>query len=442
MPAIEITTPAPGSQDEGSYPSRVISGRVPAWSPWVVIKLLAVGLAVWAGGYALKSPAPLQEAMRGALQLTDNQLALMQGPAIALSIMAGAIPIGLLVDRYSRVHILLLFVVLDLVGSVLTALCSNFTMLFLARSLVGFAEIGSLIAAFSLVADLSSPAHRGMASMVVGGGSELGSTAAFAVGGALLVQFGHGADGWRWVILWMTLPPLVLIALLLLGLREPPRTGVVVKNPPMRAAFARLWPYRSLFLPLLMGRCTVWVADGAAVIWATPFLARTYSLSADRIGQIMAVVMLSTSVGSTIAGGVLADLCHQAGGPRTTMKALSGVALLSIPASFFGLSPSVPVAVGLLAVFILLGFITNMAGSALSTVVIPNEVRGTFMSLTMVVGSFFGVALAPMLVSWLSGELGGPLMIGKALAAVCVTFSVLGTATFACGSRYFPRSVA
>jgi MFS family permease len=215
-----------------------------------------------------------------------------------------------------------------------------------------------------------------------------------------------------------------------------------VKNPPMRAAFAQLWPYRSLFLPLLMGRCTVWVADGATVIWATPFLSRTFGLKPDRIGQIMAVVMLSTSIASTVAGGFLADLCHRAGGPRTTMKALSVLAVLSIPASLFGFGPSALSASILLGIFILLGFMTNMAGSALSTVVIPNEVRGTFISLTMVVGAFFGVALAPMLVSWLSGELGGPHMIGKALVVVCATFSVLGAATFGFGSRYFPRSVS
>jgi len=377
--------------------------------------------------------------MRAALELSDNQVALMQGPAVALSIMAGAIPIGLLVDRYCRARLLLVFVALDLAGSILTGLSSEFIMLFVARSVVGLAETGSLIAAFSLVADLSLPAQRGRASMVIGGGSELSAPVAFAVGGALLAHFGASANAWREAMLWMTIPPIAVIAVLMLRLPEPPRTGVIVKNPPLRAALARLWPHRSLFLPLLVGRCTVWVADGATVIWATPYLSRTYGLSPDRIGQIMGVVMLVTSIGSTLAGGFLADLCHRAGGPRTTMRALSAVALLSVPASLFGLSPNVTVAAALLGVFILLGFVTNMAGSALSTIVIPNEVRGTFLSMTMVFGSSFGVALAPMLVSWLSGELGGPQMVGRALMVVCVTFSVLATATFAIGSHFFPR---
>ena len=377
--------------------------------------------------------------MRAALELTDNQLALMQGPAVALSIMAGAIPIGLLVDRYSRSRLLFIFVVVDLTGSLLSGLAPGFATLFVARSIVGLAEIGTLIAAFSLVADLSSTGQRGRASMVIGGGSELASPAAFAVGGALLVHFGASTNAWREAMLWMTVPPIASIAILMIGLREPERTGVEVKNPPLREAFTRLWPHRALFLPLLVGRCTVWVADGATVIWATPLLARTYRLPPDRIGQIMGSIMLVTSVGSTLAGGFLADVCQRAGGPRATLRALSAVALLSVPASLFAFGPNVWVAATLLGVFMLLGFVTNMAGAALSTVVIPNEMRGTFLSVTMVVGSFFGVALAPMLVSWLSSRLGGAQMIGNALMIVCAAFSMLAALTFALGSRFFPR---
>src|SRR6185312_12773427 len=124
----------------------------------------------------------------------------------------------------------------------------DFTMLFVARAVVGLAEIGSLIAAFSLVADLSLPAQRGRASMVIGGGSELSAPVAFAVGGSLLVHLGPSASAWREAVLWMTLPPIAVIAVLMLRLPEPPRTGAIVKNQPLCAAFARLWPHRNLFL--------------------------------------------------------------------------------------------------------------------------------------------------------------------------------------------------
>lgn len=405
-----------------------------------IYQLLLITIAVWAGVYARVALGPLQETMRGALGLTDHQVALLQGPAIALSVMIGAIPVGLLIDRYPRVRLLIGFVVLELLGSAVTVVAPNFVVLFAARSLVGLSAIASLIAAFSLIADLYGPSQRGRGTMVVAGGADFAQPAAFAFGGVLLVTYGVSGDGWRWALLWMTVPPLALATLLTLGLREPPRTGLVIKNPPVRAAFSELWRYRAMVVPLLAARCMVWVADGATVIWAAPFLQRRFDLPPDRVGTIMATVMLVAGLPATISAGLLADLCHRAGGPRRTMQALGAVALLSLPASLFGLTTDVLWASVMLAAFITLGFIANITGAALSTIVIPNEIRGTYLSLSMVVGSFFGVALAPMLVSVLSDSLGGPQMVGKALATICVISSALGTATFMFGSRYFPRA--
>ena len=155
--------------------------------------LLLLALAVWAGGYARVAVGPLQEAMRTALSLSDNQIALLQGPAIAISVMLGSIPVGLLIDRYSRVHLLLGFVAMDLAGSVMSALAASFPVLFVARSMVGLASIASVITVYSIIADLYAPAQRGRATMVVSSG-ELASPIAFALGGGLLVAYGTAAD--------------------------------------------------------------------------------------------------------------------------------------------------------------------------------------------------------------------------------------------------------
>lgn len=399
--------------------------------------LLLLALAVWAGGYARVAVGPLQEAMGAALALSDNQIALLQGPAIAMSVMLGSIPIGLLIDRYCRVRLLLAFVAMDLAGSILTALAASFLVLFVARSLVGLASIASVITAYSLIADLYAPAQRGRATMIVSSG-ELASPVAFALGGALLVAYGTSAEAWRSAMLWMTVPPLILVTALMVRLREPPRSGVIVRGVSVSASFQELWRYRTLVAPLLVGRCMVWIADGATVIWAAPFLARRFHLAPDRVGAIMATVLLVAGIVATIAGGFLADLCQRAGGPRRTLSALSVAAIASVPASLFGVAPNAGIASVLLVAFITLGFITNIAGATLSTIVVPNEVRAMCLSATMVVGSFCGIAVAPLLVSSLAGALGGPLAIGEALAIVCAGASALGAATLLYGRRYFP----
>src|SRR5580698_3904175 len=64
----------------------------------------------------------LQEPLRVGMNLSDNQVALVQGAAMALPAVVGAVPIGLLVDRINRVRLLTLFALLNLVGTVSTAL--------------------------------------------------------------------------------------------------------------------------------------------------------------------------------------------------------------------------------------------------------------------------------------------------------------------------------
>ena len=413
-------------------------------SPSRLLTLLLLGLAAWAGSYARFALSPLQEAMRAALGLTDNQVAVLQGPAIAVAVIVGSIPLGLLVDRYSRVRLLAAFLTLNLAGCVLTTLSSSFVILILARSVVGLMAVAALIAIPSLVADLYRPEQRGRASIVVSGGSDLGSPAAFAIGGALLVTHGSDPDGWRWSMLVMTGPALLVVILLVLGLREPPRTDLITRNPSIRAAIGELWRYRRVITPLLAARCMVWLADGATIIWSAPFFTRRFGLAPDRIGAIMATVLLAAGLAAPIAGGFLADVCQRSGGPRRTMLALTGLALLSVPASLFafGIATAPLLTAVLLVAFVTLGFMTNMTGGILATIVIPNEVRGSYLSVSMVVGCFFGIAVAPLLVSALSGVLGGSEMIGDALAIVCVSASAVGAVIFALGSRAFPRASA
>ena len=78
-------------------------------------------LANTAALYSVTALGPLQETIRVALALSDNHMALLQGPALALSNVLLAIPFGIAVDRYTRVQVLRTFFVLGIAGGLLTA---------------------------------------------------------------------------------------------------------------------------------------------------------------------------------------------------------------------------------------------------------------------------------------------------------------------------------
>jgi MFS family permease len=429
-------------------------------------QLILLAVVVTAVTYAKTAISPLQEAMRVALGLSDNEIALLQGPALALPVLLAAIPLGHLIDRTSRARLLLIFAVCNVLGSALTAVATSFAALFAARCVVGLTATATLTAAISLLADHYAPAQRGRATMIIAIGQIGGMSAAFALGGSLLAT-AAGQESWRWAMGWLA-SPLLGTVLLAIALREPPRHELAVSplrtssDPPIvpsgatgrsaippsgavsgpaiegsSTAFRQLWHHRALIAPLLIGVIMFAMAEQAVVIWAAPVLSRTFGLTPERIGTLMATGLIVSGLVSAVAGGLLADLCQKNGGPRLSLLVLSALAVLSIPAGLFAVMPTTVSAATSLILFITLGNIIGVAITPISTVVIPNELRGLFMSVLFATGAIFGLGLAPLTVSLLSGALGGPAMIGKALAVVCVTGSMLGAATFALGRRRF-----
>jgi MFS family permease len=400
-------------------------------------QLLLLTLSAAAGIYARTTMGPLQEAMRIALSLSDDQIALLQGVALALPFGIMAAPLGLAIDRYSRVRLLLIAVTVDLIGGVASALASDFTTIFAARCLVGFATPAIAIAAYSIVGDLFSPTQRGRAVMTIVLGQAAGSSAAFALGGELLAVLGEGSDSWHWAMLWMS-AVLVPIVGLLLALREPPRTGRAIARASLRDIGPELWRYRAVIATLFAGFAVVNLADGAVLVWAAPALSRNFNLASDRVGAIMATSLLVGGVAGPIAGGVLADVCQRTGGPRRTVSTLCVLTFLSAPMGFFALVPTAFSASVPLTLFLTIGTAISVMTTATSIIAIPNELRGLVVSLKTAAAVLFGLGLAPLSVSMLSNALGGTAAIGKALGVICAMTSLLGSAAFVFGRRFFP----
>jgi MFS family permease len=193
---------------------------------------------------------------------------------------------------------------------------------------------------------------------------------------------------------------------------------------------------------LLAAMGLVNLADGAVLVWAAPTLARHFNLAPDQTGAIMGLALLVGGIAGPICGGFVADLSQRSGGPRRTVVILGVLALVSVPMSLFAFMPTPAAASVPLILFLGLGTAMSVITTALSIVVIPNELRGLCVSLKFALGLLIGLGLAPLTVSLLSGAMGGPEALGKALAYVCVSTSLLGALTFGVGRRYFPGAAA
>jgi MFS family permease len=321
----------------------------------------------------------------------------------------------------------------NLAGSLLTAVARNFPMLFAARCLVGLGATAAITAAYSLLADLFPESQRGRATLFLAVGQYGGMSAAFALGGELLALSGTGPDAWRWTMAYLSVP-LLPICLLVLAMREPPRMEAAVCNPTLRQIGAELWRYRGILTLLLAGVVLAEVALGAGLTWAAPALARSFELPPDRIGTIMAAGLLVSGIVGPVVGGTLADICQRSGGPRRTLSVLSVFAVLIVPMALFAFVSDAALASALLIGFLAVGSAMGVMGTVLFTIAIPNELRGLCVATLFALCLFISVGLAPILVSMLAELLGGPVMIGKALAVVGAAASLTASALFA-GAR-------
>jgi MFS family permease len=394
--------------------------------------LLAV--AIWAANYCRFIVGPLQETIAADLSLTDNQMAVVAGTAFAIPMALGSIAGGYWVDRHRRPPLFIVFVALTFASTLLFAAGSSVAVLVAARSLAGFALGAVVVAAYATAADLYSPAMRGRATMVVGLGEVAAAPAAFAIGGALLQaeQF-----AWRPALVAMSLP-LLAVAVSMLAMRDPGREAGTGERRSTVFDWFALWDYRSFLIPLMIARIMVWTADGGVLVWGAPTFSRQFDLPPKEVGAIIAAAVLVSGILGPILGGSLTDFCQRGGGARRSIRAMGALALVSALAALFPLLNSQTAAVAALTLFLTLGFMIGTAAIAISTIVIPNGLRGSFIGFSTVVAAVSAIGIAPLLVSNLSTFLGGPTMIGSALAIVCFGTSVIGALAFALGSPNFP----
>jgi len=409
--------------------------------------LLLISFAMLVGFTMMQSFGIMAESAKADLGLSDRALAVVQGVSAAIPLVLFSIPIGIWVDRWSRVRILALMATGWTAGTFVTAFAPTTEILFLGRLLTAIGTTGGLTAVLSLASDYCRPEQRGRAIIIPNIAKVAGIAAGFALTGTLLAQIGGntlpnllGSAPWRNTQLMLGIGSALCILPLLL-LREPARHEVEAgPSAPFRVILAELKARRAWIIPLFVGQTSVVMADAAAAIWVSPVLERTYGLApGDFAGWLGAVVLVSGILGSLI-GGLVADAGQKS---RVRGGLLIGsvvAACIGVPSALFPLMPSVT-GFGI-AVFALMlaGSITAMGASVALTVWLPNELRGLGIGSFIAIAGLIGFGIAPTLVTAISSLVGGEQHLGLALAIVGVTVSIISVAGFLMAMRHAPVS--
>ena len=265
--------------------------------------------------------ATIGQAIKVDLKISDTQLGLLGGLYFALLYTFLGIPIARLAERFSRVNIIAVSIV---IWSGFTALCgtaANFTTLAAYRFGVGVGEAGLSPPSHSLISDYFEPKRRASALAVYSFGIPLGSMFGAVIGGQMLDHF-----SWRVAFMLVGLPGVAIAIALKILIKEPPRghseadggvaaraaaaarpaTTFLAEMKEIGAVIATLfgkWPV----LNILLGATLVSFAGYGGGQFAPPYFIRAFDLSYGEVGLITGLVAgISQGIG-TLLGGSLTD---------------------------------------------------------------------------------------------------------------------------------------
>ena len=163
----------------------------------------------------------LAKAIETDLDLNDRQFGALSGWPFAILYSFLGIPFAFLADRTSRSRVVAAAVAF---WSAFTALCGTATSLRAAvrfRMGVGIGEAGGVAPSYALIADYFEPRRRARALAIFSLGVPVGLSLALVMGAYIAHAF-----SWRAVFFTMGVAGLVLAPIMLLVVRDPPRTFI------------------------------------------------------------------------------------------------------------------------------------------------------------------------------------------------------------------------
>ncbi len=413
--------------------------------------------------------AVLLEPIRKDLLFNDFQLGLLGGLAFAVFYATLGIPIAMLADRKSRVKILAAAMA---IWSIMTALCglaTNFFWLLLARIGVGVGEAGASPPSHSLISDYFPVSTRATALSIYALGIPIGSWIGTTVGG-------WGADnlGWRTTFFLVGLPGLLVAALVVLTLREPPRgmsdlapnpepesdnppqsdaaetADVTAANnaasdaPRWQEVFAYLWGKRSFRHLSIAAGLHAFVSYGATN-WNPSFLNRIHDLSYTETGYWLGLVYFIGAIG-TFLGGFLGDQISDKTGEKRWYFWIPAASLIAmVPLQLWAyLDSDAMTAIAVLFPISILSGMYLGPSFAMTQGLVTLRMRAVAAAILLFVLNLIGMGLGPTLVGVLSDVLMPATGENSIRYALCVSvvLNAWSAVHFLIGARTLKQDLA
>lgn len=386
--------------------------------------------------------------IKASLAISDFQIALLQGPAFSLAFCVATIPAGIVVSRYSRRNVLICGILFWTGGTILCGFATSFEMLFGARVIVGLGEAILSPAAYTMIADAFPRERVVRALSIFTMAATLGVGSAFLAGGAVISLVNGlpvipGYERWQEAF-WIISLPGFAVALLLLLVREPARTGAPADAAvPLADAVGLLWRKAGAFAPIFLCAGLLGIVYYAGFVWYATHLIRAFGVSPTQAGYLLGILYLSCSSIGTLLGITLAEHLQRRGFADAPLVA---VALFSVIALLTGGYASVGNLYLSLAMLIVqslaLGSFYGNLAAALQLIT-PPALRGVNSAIFVLWSSLISLATGASIIGALSTTMfaGDPMGLGHSISVVCLICSAVSLTVAGLGRARYRAAV-
>lgn len=378
-------------------------------------------------------PFIMAEMIKAELDLSDAQIGLLTGVAFAVCYTLFSLPFARMADRGSPRMLLVACIIAWSVMTAFGAFAAGFVVLAISRLGVATGEAAGTPASHAIVSRLVSPDQRGLAIGLLAMGIPLGSMAAFAGGGALAETL-----GWRTTLMGAGLLGGGVALLVLLAVRPtPPRARTGTSQTPFWRTSLNLLSSRA-FSALFLGAVVSGFAAAPFYAFGTPFLIRTYGLSASEAGLAFGLLQGVLGIGGALVGGRLFDRAVRSGsghvlGPPALLFLLASV---TTAGAFF--APNAALCLLLIAPAMLAFAFMLPWGFGAAHLVAGAGKEAMATSLVMLGSGLFGPAFGPLIVGLVSdaaSQAQAPNALGLGLLVVPLACSLTGGAFLVANHR-------
>ena len=368
--------------------------------------------------------------------LTDAQCGLLVS-ALFWSMVVFVVPIGAVVDRWSRKNTIGLMAIIWGLATGAATITRNFTQLIITRCVVGLGEAAYAPAGLAFISAIFKPGIRARMAGIWYAAVPLGQALGIVIGGIIAVHL-----GWRNAFGIVAIPGLI-VAILFFWVKDYKTVDLLKSASKEETAakikMSKLDVVRELFRSksLVLNNLAIAAAAFSGVAfttWMPAYFQRFEGMSIERSGMMTSVIMLLAIIGAPLGGFLTDKWMKKQSNARMLFPAIS-CAITAI-LIFTALQFHGTLQFGFLMAFGLTIIMYTAGGFSVTQDVIHPGLRSTSYSINVIFQHLLGSALGPLVVGALSDVYG----LDKALSIVpIVTF--LAAMLFFIGSFFYKKDV-